>query len=114
MVQTGDPSGTGKGGESIWGGSFEDEIRPALKHNSRGIVSMVSSGPNTNRSQFFITYAKHSSLDGKYTVFGRVIYGFETLAKLEEVPVDKKNRPLEPIFISSTTIHANPFAEERQ
>ncbi|KAK7206031.1 peptidyl-prolyl cis-trans isomerase-like 3 [Myxozyma melibiosi] len=112
MVQMGDPTGTGKGGESIWGGKFEDEIRPGLRHNARGVVSMANSGPNTNGSQFFITYDKHSHLDGAYTVFGKVIDGQDTtLSELEEVKCDKKNRPLTPIYIKSVTIHANPLAE---
>lgn len=111
MVQMGDPTGTGKGGESIWGGKFEDEIKPTLRHNSRGIMSMVNSGPNTNGSQFFITYDKHISLDGNYTVFGKVIDGEETLEKLEKVEVDKKNRPVSPVLIQTVSIHANPFAQ---
>ncbi|OLL27084.1 Peptidyl-prolyl cis-trans isomerase-like 3 [Neolecta irregularis DAH-3] len=111
MVQMGDPTGTGKGGESIWGGKFEDEIKASLKHNTRGIVSMANSGADTNGSQFFITYGQHSHLDGKYTVFGRVIDGGDTLESLEKVQVDKKNRPLEPLYLKSVTIHANPLAE---
>lgn len=111
LVQMGDPTGTGKGGESIWGQHFKDEIRPTLRHNSRGIVSMANSGPNTNGSQFFITYGRQASLDGKYTIFGKVIKGLEVLAKLEDVPVDKKHRPIEPVFIKGVTIHANPLAQ---
>ncbi|KAK9447826.1 peptidyl-prolyl cis-trans isomerase-like 3 [Limtongia smithiae] len=111
MVQMGDPTGTGKGGASIWGDKFEDEIKPTLRHNGRGIVSMANSGPNTNGSQFFITYDKHVHLDGKYTVFGKVIDGADTtLAELESLPVDKKNRPLTPVYLKSVTIHANPLA----
>jgi peptidyl-prolyl cis-trans isomerase-like 3 len=63
MVQGGDPTGTGKGGESIWGGKFPDEIRAELTHSARGILSMANSGPGTNAAQFFITYAKHPHLD---------------------------------------------------
>ncbi|KAK9480486.1 peptidyl-prolyl cis-trans isomerase-like 3 [Lipomyces japonicus] len=111
MVQMGDPTGTGKGGESIWGGKFEDEIKPTLRHNTRGIVSMANSGSNTNGSQFFITYDKHAHLDGKYTVFGKVIYGNDsTLEELEKIEVDRKNRPKEPVYIKSITMHANPLA----
>ncbi|KAG5370420.1 Peptidyl-prolyl cis-trans isomerase-like 3 [Yarrowia sp. C11] len=111
MVQMGDPTGTGKGGESIWGGKFEDEIKPTLRHNSRGILSMVNSGPNTNGSQFFITYDKHVSLDGNYTVFGKMIDGQDALDTLEMIEVDRKNRPVPPIFIKNVTIHGNPFAQ---
>ena len=71
MVQTGDPTGTGKGGTSIWNNKFEDEFCDDLRHNTRGAVSMANNGPNTNGSQFFITYAKHPHLDLKYTVFGK-------------------------------------------
>ena len=71
---------------------------------------MANSGPNTNGSQFFIIYDKHVHLDGKYTVFGKLIGGFDTLDKLEQVDVDKKNRPLTTTSIKSVTIHANPLA----
>ncbi|KAJ1643591.1 Peptidyl-prolyl cis-trans isomerase cyp10 [Coemansia erecta] len=112
MVQMGDPAGTGKGGTSIWGRKFEDEIRPALKHDRRGTVSMANSGPDTNGSQFFITYDRQPSLDAKYTVFGRVIDGLDTtLAALERVEVGKKYRPVEEVRLKSVTIHANPLAD---
>ncbi len=62
MVQGGDPTNTGKGGESIWGGKFNDEIKEDLKHKARGVVSMANSGPNTNGSQFYITYAPQPTL----------------------------------------------------
>ncbi|KAG2603955.1 hypothetical protein PVAP13_4NG022300 [Panicum virgatum] len=71
MIQGGDPTGTGKGGTSIWGTKFADEFRESLKHNARGIMSMANSGPNTNGSQFFITYAKQPHLNGHYTVFAK-------------------------------------------
>ncbi|KAJ8490679.1 hypothetical protein OPV22_012400 [Ensete ventricosum] len=63
IVQGGDPTGTGRGGESIYGPKFEDEIRPELKHTGAGIMSMANAGPNTNGSQFFITLAPCQSLD---------------------------------------------------
>lgn len=71
IVQTGDPSNTGTGGSSIYGEPFEDEIRPDLLHRARGILAMANQGPNTNESQFYITYSKQPHLDGKNTVFGR-------------------------------------------
>ncbi|TPX47385.1 hypothetical protein SeMB42_g03327 [Synchytrium endobioticum] len=110
MVQTGDPTGSGKGGSSIWNRKFEDEIRKDLKHNARGILSMANSGPDTNASQFFITYAKQTHLDAKYSIFGRVIDGFDTLDALEKVSVDEKNRPVQDVSIKSIIIHANPLA----
>ncbi|RPB05902.1 cyclophilin-like protein [Choiromyces venosus 120613-1] len=113
ITQTGDGElGNGKGGKSIWGGKFEDEIKPALRHNVRGVVSMANSGPNTNASQFFITYGAHPHLDGLNTVFGKVIDGVDsTLDKLEAVEVDKKYRPKNPVKIQRVTIHANPLAD---
>lgn len=111
MVQTGDPLGTGKGGESIWGEKFEDEFVESLKHSTRGIVSMANNGLDTNGSQFFLTYAKQPHLDMKYTIFARMIDGFETLDALEKVPVNEKNyRPQMDIRLRDVTIHANPLA----
>ena len=77
IVQGGDPTGTGKGGESIWGGQFDDYFHPLLKHDRRGIVSMANNGPDTNGSQFFITYAAQPHLNNKYMIFGQVLDGFE-------------------------------------
>ncbi|XP_061859087.1 peptidyl-prolyl cis-trans isomerase-like 3 isoform X2 [Colius striatus] len=103
--------GTGKGGNSIWGKKFEDEFSEYLKHSVRGVVSMANNGPNTNGSQFFITYGKQPHLDMKYTVFGKVIDGLETLDELEKLPVNEKTyRPLNDVRIKDVTIHANPFA----
>ena len=111
MVQAGDPTGTGKGGESIYGRPFEDEIRDDLRHDKRGILSMANSGPNKNTSQFFITFAKHATLDNKFTVFGHLVDGFQTLDLIEKNPVDKANRPLNELVISEIIIHANPIAD---
>ncbi|KAI0154293.1 cyclophilin-like protein [Xylariaceae sp. FL1272] len=116
MVQTGGPANptpeTPKGGQSIWGGTFEDEIRPALKHNARGVVSMANKGPATNGSQFFILFDKAPHLDGLNTVFGKLLGddSLRTLAKIEAIEVDKKNRPKEKMTIDKITIHANPVA----
>ncbi|XP_077175243.1 peptidyl-prolyl cis-trans isomerase-like 3 isoform X1 [Paroedura picta] len=111
MVQTGDPTGSGKGGSSIWGRKFEDEFSEYLKHSVRGVVSMANNGPSTNGSQFFITYGKQPHLDMKYTVFGKVIDGLDTLDELEKLPVNEKTfRPLNDVHVKDVTIHANPFA----
>nr|XP_033184710.1 peptidyl-prolyl cis-trans isomerase-like 3 [Bombus vancouverensis nearcticus] len=111
IVQTGDPTHTGKGGTSIWNRKFEDEFKEELKHNARGLVSMANNGPNTNGSQFFITYGPQPHLDLKYTLFGKVIDGLETLEQLEKLPVNPKNyRPLTETRINSVTIHVNPLA----
>ncbi|CAH1786013.1 unnamed protein product [Owenia fusiformis] len=83
----------------------------SFQHDKRGIVSMANNGPNKNGSQFFITYAKQTSLDLKYTIFGKVIDGFDTLDELEKQPVNEKSyRPLNEIRIRDITIHANPIA----
>ncbi|KAH9401931.1 PREDICTED: peptidyl-prolyl cis-trans isomerase-like 3 [Rhagoletis zephyria] len=112
MTQTGDPTNTGKGGQSIWGGKFEDEICEELRHAYRGVVAMANNGPNTNASQFYITYAKQAHLDLKYTVFGKVIDGLDTLDDLEKVPVSGKAfRPVNDVHLNYVTIHANPFAD---
>ena len=114
MIQGGSPaSGNTKDSLSIYGDPFEDEIKPSLKHHTRGILSMANKGPTTNGSQFFLTYAPAPHLDGKNTAFGRVLDGWETLDRMEAVSVDKKSRPQEPIVIQSVIIHANPLADER-
>jgi len=111
MIQTGDPTNTGKGGQSIWGKPFSDEIRSTLKFNARGMVAMANSGPDTNKSQFFITYSKQAHLEGKYTIFGKVIDGADTtLDTMERIPVNEKNRPLNDVKLLNITIHANPIA----
>jgi len=112
MVQMGDPTGTGKGGKSIWGGKFDDELKDHLKHSARGVVSMANSGPDTNGSQFFITYANQPHLDTKYTIFGKVIDGWDALTTLEATPVNAKFRPTREVRLNNITIHANPIADK--
>eukprot|EP00475_Leptophrys_vorax_P042734 TRINITY_DN80572_c0_g1_i1.p1 TRINITY_DN80572_c0_g1~~TRINITY_DN80572_c0_g1_i1.p1 ORF type:complete len:179 (-),score=28.28 TRINITY_DN80572_c0_g1_i1:8-502(-) len=111
IVQGGDPSGTGKGGESADGGYIADEFVELLKHDIRGVVAMANRGPNSNGSQFYITYKKAAHLDNVSTIFGRVIHGFDVLNRMESAAVDEKYRPTVPITIEKVTIHANPFAE---
>ena len=95
MIQGGDPTGTGRGGSSIWNKPFEDEIALGYTFDRSGILAMANAGANTNGSQFFITTAKAPWLDGKHTIFGEVKNGFDVLNVLESIPTDSNNRPQE-------------------
>lgn len=133
MIQGGDPTGTGMGGESIWGKSFEDEFNPLL-HNLRGALSMANAGPNTNGSQFFIVQASSVPddmicqmkempeafpedtvkayseiggtpwLDFRHTVFGQVYEGMETVDKIANTMVGAADKPVEDVIIESIEI----------
>ncbi|KAL2202094.1 cyclophilin type peptidyl-prolyl cis-trans isomerase/CLD [Sarocladium strictum] len=116
MIQGGDPSGTGKGGASIWGKNFNDEFEGPLTHDTRGtlarhLVSMANKGKNTNSSQFFFTYKPTPHLDRKHTIFGRITGGMDVLAKMENVPTDGSNRPLNKIVIKDIVVFVDPFEE---
>ncbi|ORY02211.1 cyclophilin-like protein [Basidiobolus meristosporus CBS 931.73] len=121
MLQTGDPTATGKGGESIFGllkgpKYFPAEIHPKLKHKQRGTVSMAiaedGEGGGVSGSQFFITTGENLDyLDGKYTVFGQVAEGFDTLDKINSVFCDETGRPLKDIRIKHTIILDDPFPD---
>ncbi|EME49161.1 hypothetical protein DOTSEDRAFT_40399 [Dothistroma septosporum NZE10] len=99
MIQGGDPTKTGRGGASIYGDKFEDEIRSDLKHTGAGILSMANSGPNTNGSQFFITLAPTPWLDGKHTIFGRIKSGMRLVQRISQVRTDAEDRPEEEVKI---------------
>lgn len=99
MIQTGCPYGNGTGGESIWGGEFDDEFSSNLKHDRPFTVSMANRGPNTNGSQFFITTCAAGWLDNKHTVFGRVYKGVDTVQAIENVKCNSENKPYTDIRI---------------
>ncbi len=104
MIQGGDPTGTGRGGESIYGERFEDEFHPDLSHK-KGYISMANAGPNSNGSQFFIVHAQETSwLDGKHSVFGQVVTGMEVVDTIALVQTDSGDRPFKKIEIAKTTV----------
>ena len=132
MIQGGDPTGTGMGGESIFGGQFEDEFTREL-FNVRGALSMANSGPNTNGSQFFIVtapevpaqmmdqmegagypeeiinaYREHGGtpwLDQRHTVFGHVVAGMDVVDEINQTETNPSDRPLEDVVIESIEIN---------
>ncbi|EGG20472.1 cyclophilin E [Cavenderia fasciculata] len=110
MIQGGDPTGTGRGGESSQGGKFQDEITKELKHTGAGILSMANSGPNTNGSQFFLTFAPTPWLDGKHTIFGRVSSGMTVLQRMSLVETNSKDKPVQDIIILKTIITSTATA----
>ncbi|QRW18602.1 peptidyl-prolyl cis-trans isomerase, cyclophilin-type protein [Rhizoctonia solani] len=114
MIQGGDPTGTGTGGQSYWGTPFRDEfdMPKAEKHDSRGVLSMANKGLNSNGSQFFITFKPTPHLDGKHTVFGKLVGGEDVLDAMESVPrAPGTEKPASDIRITEVIIYQDPFEE---
>ncbi|KHJ81202.1 peptidyl-prolyl cis-trans isomerase, cyclophilin-type, partial [Oesophagostomum dentatum] len=111
MMQGGDPTGTGHGGESAWGKPFDDEFAPGLSHDARGILSMANKGTNTNQSQFFITFRPCKYLDKKHSIFGRVVGGQDTLISIEKVETDGSDMPKDPVYFMRAEVFVDPFEE---
>ncbi|XP_049279822.1 peptidyl-prolyl cis-trans isomerase sig-7 [Anopheles funestus] len=121
IAQTGDPSGVGDGGMSIWGilegehkRYFEGASVPKIKHSEPGLLSMVNAGEHLIGSQFFFTLgADLTSLDGRHTVIGEVTEGHEVLRKLNEVICDERHRPYKDVRITHTVVLDDPFDDPR-
>ena len=95
MIQGGDPTGTGRGGESIWGNSFQDEVKSSVTFDRKGLLAMANAGPNTNGSQFFITTIPTPWLNMKHTIFGEVVSGYDVVEKIENTAVGAADRPVQ-------------------
>ncbi|KAJ3158180.1 Peptidyl-prolyl cis-trans isomerase cyp8 [Geranomyces michiganensis] len=109
-IKGGDPTGTGRGGESIFGKPFEDEFKNgSLSHSGRGVLSMANKGKNTNTSQFFITYRSCQHLDRKHTIFGKLVGGGDVLTAIEKIPTNANDKPEVDILILKFTILVDPF-----
>ncbi len=94
MIQGGDPTGTGSGGESLWGKSFEDEVVDSVGFDKKGILAMANVGPNTNGSQFFITTKATPWLNMKHTIFGEVVVGYDSVEKIENIETGSMDKPV--------------------
>ena len=104
MIQGGDPTGTGMGGKSIWGKEFKNEYAPNVIFDKPGILAMANRGPNTNGSQFFITVKPTPWLNGGYTIFGKVIKGFDVVQKINNTTTGIMDKPLKKQIIKSIEI----------
>ncbi len=115
MLQTGDPSGSGSGGDSAFNKKpFKDEFDSRLQHSTRGVLSMANSGPNSNNSQFFVTFKATNHLDLVHSVFGRVVGGMSTLDAIEQVGADKRDKPKEEVTLLKVMVFTDPIVEADQ
>jgi len=108
MIQGGDPTGTGRGGESAWGGRFADEIKPSSEVYRRGYkagtVAMANAGPNTNGSQFFIMHVDYA-LPPNYTIFGRLTEGQDVVNSIATSATDSSDRPASEVKMEKVLVH---------
>lgn len=95
MIQGGDPTGTGMGGESLWGADFEDEVSSSVQFTKPGILAMANRGPATNGSQFFITTVPTPHLNMRHTIFGEVVSGMDVVTAIENTPRGRGDKPTE-------------------
>ena len=114
VAQGGDPTGTGRGGDSLWGAPFADEFDSRLTHSERGVLAYANDGRDRNKQQFYVTFKSCGHLDNKHTVFGRVVGGHDVLDRIERVDVDAADdhRPLKDgVKILGTDVFVDPTTE---
>ena len=112
IVQGGDPTGTGHGGDSVYGQPFKDEFHTRLRFVRRGLVAMANAGKDDNSSQFFFTMGPTQELQNKHTLFGKVVGDtIYNMVRLQEVQVDDDDRPEKPHKIIKTKVLINPFPD---
>ncbi len=104
MIQGGDPTGTGRGGESLWGGKFDDEFSDKIRFDRKGLLAMANAGPGTNGSQFFITTIPTPWLNDHHTIFGEVVSGYDVVQKIENTSTQPGDRPTQEQKIIKATV----------